>query len=77
MKCIMSSLIFEFEDGLGTQKSMIEVIRYKLKDMVRRKFDLCYGYQINKWRNKLKFLGYFVLCNTCRQVLNTLLRLGQ
>ena len=30
----MSSLIFEFEDGLGTQRSMIEAIRYKLKDMV-------------------------------------------
>ena len=56
---------------------MIEVIRYKLKDMVQRKFDFCYGYKIDKWRNKLKFLGYFVLRNTCRQVLNTPLRLGQ
>ena len=45
---------------------MIEVIRYKLKDMVQRKFDFRYGYQIDKWRNKLKFLGYFVLRNTCR-----------
>ena len=34
---------------------MIEVIRYKLKDMVQRKFDLCYGYELVKLRrNKLK-----------------------
>ena len=51
----MSSIIFEFEDGLSTQRSMIEAIRCKLKDMVRRKFDLCYSYRIVKWRrNELK-----------------------
>ena len=46
----MSSIIFEFEDGLDTQRSMIEAIRYKLKDMVWRKFDLCYSYRVVKWR---------------------------
>ena len=51
----MSSIIFEFEDGIGTQRIMIEAIRYKFKDMVRRKFDLCYSYRIVKWRrNELK-----------------------
>ena len=44
----MSSIIFEFEDGLGTQRIMIEAIRCKLKDIVRRKFDLCYSYIIVK-----------------------------
>ena len=29
---------------------MIEAVRYKLKDMVRRKFDLCYGYRVVKRR---------------------------
>ena len=41
---------------------MIEVIRYKLKDMVQRKFDLCYSYIIVKWRrNELK-----IVCNMLR-----------
>ena len=58
----MSLIIFEFEDGLGTQRIMIEAIRYKLKDMVRRKFDLCYSYRIVKWRrNELK-----IVCNMLR-----------
>ena len=58
----MSSIIFEFEDGLGTQRIMIEAIRYKLKDMVQRKFDLCYSYIIVKWRrNELK-----IVCNMLR-----------
>ena len=58
----MSSIIFEFEDGLSTQRSMIESIRCKLKDMVRRKFDLCYSYKIVKWRrNELK-----IVCNMLR-----------
>ena len=43
-------IIFEFEDGVCTQKLMIEAVRYKLKDMVRRKFDLCYSYRVVKWR---------------------------
>ena len=48
-------IIFEFEDGVYTRRLMIETVRYKLKDMVQRKFDLCYGYKIVKWRrNKLK-----------------------
>ena len=58
----MSSIIFEFEDGLGTQRIMIEAIRCKLKDIVRRKFDLCYSYKIVKWmRNELK-----TVCNMLR-----------
>ena len=41
---------------------MIEVIRYKLKYMVQRKFDLCYSYIIVKWRrNELK-----IVCNMLR-----------
>ena len=41
---------------------MIETIRCKLKDMVRRKFDLCYSYKIVKWmRNELK-----TVCNMLR-----------
>ena len=37
---------FGFEDGVGTRRFMIETVRYKPKDMVRRKFD----YRIVKWR---------------------------
>ena len=56
---MMSSIIFEFEDWLSTQGIMIEVIRYKLKDMVRRKFEFCYSYRIVKWsRNELKIVCY-------------------
>ena len=41
---------------------MIEAIRYKHKDMVRKKFDLCYSYKIVKWmRNELK-----TVCNMLR-----------
>ena len=43
-------IIFEFEDGVCTRKLMIEAVRYKLKDMVRKKFDFCYSYRIVKWR---------------------------
>ena len=58
----MSSINFEFEDGLSTQRSMIESIRCKLKDMVRRKFDFCYSNRIVKWRrNELK-----IVCNMLR-----------
>ena len=47
---------------MDTQRIMIEAIRYKLKDMVRRKFDLCYSYIIVKWRrNELK-----IVCNMLR-----------
>ena len=41
-------MILEFEDGLCIRRLMIEAIRYKFKDMVRRKFDLCYNYEIVK-----------------------------
>ena len=33
---------------IKSSRFMIEVIRYKLKDTVHRKFDLCYGYKIDK-----------------------------
>ena len=53
-------MIFKFEDGLCTRRLMIEVVRYKFKDMVRRKFDLCYSYGIVKCRrNKLKLYVMF------------------
>ena len=52
----------EFEDGVCTRRLMIEAVRYKLKDMVRGKFDLCYSYRIVKWgRNELK-----TVCNILR-----------
>ena len=58
----MSSIIFEFEDGLGTQRIMVEAIRCKRNDMVQRKFDVCYSYKIVKWRrNELK-----IVCNMLR-----------
>ena len=59
----MSLIIFESEDGSGTQKIMIEAIRCKLKDMVwKKKFDLCCSYRIVKWkRNELK-----IVCNILR-----------
>ena len=37
-------------DGVCTQRLMIKAIRYKLKDMGQRKFDLCYSYRVAKWR---------------------------
>ena len=53
-------MILEFEDGLCTRKLMIEVVRYKFKDMIRRKFNLCFSYGIVKWRrNKLKLYAIF------------------
>ena len=51
-------MILEFQNGLCTQRLMIEAVRYKFKVMVRRKFDLCFSYGIVKWwRNKLKSVG--------------------
>ena len=53
-------MILEFEDGLCTRRLMIEVVRYKFKVMVRRKFDLCHNFRMVKWRrNKLKLYAIF------------------
>ena len=53
-------MILEFEDGLCTRRLIIEAVRYKFKDMIRIKFDLCYNYEIVKWRrNKLKLYAIF------------------
>ena len=53
-------MILEFEDELCTRRLMIEVVKYKFKDMIWRKFDLCYNYGIVKLRrNKLKLYAIF------------------
>ena len=53
-------MILEFEDGFCTRRLMIEAVRYKFKEMVRRKFALYFGYGIVKWRiNKLKLYAIF------------------
>ena len=36
-----NDFFFEIKDGLGAQRIMIEAIRSKCKDMVRRQIDLC------------------------------------
>ena len=53
-------MILEFEDGLCTRRLMTEAVRYKFKDMVRKKFDFCFCYGIIKWRrNKFKLYEIF------------------
>ena len=38
----------------------MKAMRFKLKDMVQRKFDLYFSYEIVKWRkNKLKLYAMF------------------
>ena len=44
--CVNNNL--ELRRWIKYSRFMIEVIRYKLKDMVHRKFGLCYGYKIDK-----------------------------
>ena len=54
MKIVIKMIVnnsFGLRRWIKYSRFMIEVIRYKLKDMVHRKFDLCYGYKIDKWRN--------------------------
>ena len=65
---------------------MIEVRRYKLKDVVKRKLDLGHSFRMVKWRrNKLncklivKSFKWGILCSVrvTGKVSNTSLRLGQ
>ena len=49
----------EFEVRVCTWRLRIEAVRYKLKDMVQKKFDPCYYYRIVKWRSELKYYATF------------------